>query len=295
MSRARDLADLLDASGDVKSAALDNVPPSNDASALTTGTLDMARVANGSVTNAHFASGAADLSHDTTPQLGGNLDLNSNSITGSGIFQITGDSNKISASNNHLILHDTAETDAGSKWWYIYRNGGDGKLRFYANGSTRLSLNRDGTWGEVPDGTCINTQLFTNSTYTAVTNTNSWTNVWTFNYTPKLNGSKLFMNFSVAVLPEGSNGHNFWLGMYSNSGHTGAVLGQQYWYEISRAAGVSGWSQDQHIMQTFFNTSLGQGNTAYFLLQFQNGTATGTSYFNYSNAHSTLIITEVAS
>jgi hypothetical protein len=44
MSRARNLADLLDASGDVVSGALDNVPPSNDASALTTGTLPVARV-----------------------------------------------------------------------------------------------------------------------------------------------------------------------------------------------------------------------------------------------------------
>ena len=44
MSKARNLADLLDASGDVVSGALDNVPPSNDASALTTGTLPVERV-----------------------------------------------------------------------------------------------------------------------------------------------------------------------------------------------------------------------------------------------------------
>ena len=39
MSKTRNLSDLLDANGDVKSTALDNVPASNDASALTTGTL----------------------------------------------------------------------------------------------------------------------------------------------------------------------------------------------------------------------------------------------------------------
>jgi hypothetical protein len=44
MSKARNLANLLDANGDVASGALDNVPPSNDASALTTGTLPVARV-----------------------------------------------------------------------------------------------------------------------------------------------------------------------------------------------------------------------------------------------------------
>ena len=44
MSRTRNMADLLDSSGDIKSSALDNVPPSNDASALTTGTLPAARL-----------------------------------------------------------------------------------------------------------------------------------------------------------------------------------------------------------------------------------------------------------
>lgn len=44
MSRARNIATLLDSSGDVIVDALGNVPPSNDASALTTGTLDVARL-----------------------------------------------------------------------------------------------------------------------------------------------------------------------------------------------------------------------------------------------------------
>jgi hypothetical protein len=44
MSKSRNMADLLDSNGDVKSGALDNVPPSNDASALTTGTLPVDRV-----------------------------------------------------------------------------------------------------------------------------------------------------------------------------------------------------------------------------------------------------------
>lgn len=39
MTRARDIANLLDASGDIVAGALDNVPASNNASALTTGTL----------------------------------------------------------------------------------------------------------------------------------------------------------------------------------------------------------------------------------------------------------------
>lgn len=43
MTKANDLASLLDANGDVVSTALDNVPASNDASALSTGTLPSGR------------------------------------------------------------------------------------------------------------------------------------------------------------------------------------------------------------------------------------------------------------
>ena len=60
MTRARDIADLVDANGDIVAGALDNVP-------------------------------AADLVNDTTPQLGGNLDLNSSDITGTGDINTTGD------------------------------------------------------------------------------------------------------------------------------------------------------------------------------------------------------------
>jgi hypothetical protein len=56
MTKTRNISDLLDANGDVKSTALDNVPASNDASALTTGTLDSARL--GTVTS--FASTGID-------------------------------------------------------------------------------------------------------------------------------------------------------------------------------------------------------------------------------------------
>jgi hypothetical protein len=53
MTKARNMADLLDSNGDVKSGALDNVPP-------------------------------ADVVNDTTPQLGGNLDGQSYNITTTG-------------------------------------------------------------------------------------------------------------------------------------------------------------------------------------------------------------------
>lgn len=159
MSRARDLADLLDASGDVKSAALDNVPPSNDASALTTGTLDMARVANGSVTNAHFASGAVDLSHDTTPQLGGALDAQSNNITSVGNLSIGTSSPQHelhiqgSTGTSSLSLKGTGTGTAASDGIelrlqndnaaYLY-NFENAMLRFGTNGLERMRIDASG-------------------------------------------------------------------------------------------------------------------------------------------------------
>ena len=65
MGKARNIADLLDANGDVKSASLDNVPASNNASALTTGTLPIARIADDAVTNAKMADDAIDSEHYT--------------------------------------------------------------------------------------------------------------------------------------------------------------------------------------------------------------------------------------
>lgn len=47
MTRARDIANLVDSNGDIVAGALDNVPASNDASALTTGTLAAARLPSG--------------------------------------------------------------------------------------------------------------------------------------------------------------------------------------------------------------------------------------------------------
>lgn len=63
MSNARNLARLIvDSGGDVEVSSLGNVPPSNDASALTTGTLPVARIADGVITNAKIASSAIDAS-----------------------------------------------------------------------------------------------------------------------------------------------------------------------------------------------------------------------------------------
>lgn len=67
MSKARNIADLLDATGDVVSSALDNVPPSDNASSLTTGTLPVARLADGSITNAKLGNDAKVVKSASAP------------------------------------------------------------------------------------------------------------------------------------------------------------------------------------------------------------------------------------
>ena len=49
---------LLDENLDVKASALDNVPPSDNASSLTTGTLPVARLADGSITGTKISDGS---------------------------------------------------------------------------------------------------------------------------------------------------------------------------------------------------------------------------------------------
>lgn len=100
MTRANDIASLVDANGDVVASALDNVPASNDASALTTGTLNAARLPTEIV------------SSDATPQLSGALGTNGNNIN-------FGDNDKavFGASNDLQIYHDGSNSfidDAGT-------------------------------------------------------------------------------------------------------------------------------------------------------------------------------------
>jgi len=88
MSKSRNIADLLDSSGDVKSGALDNVPASDDASSLTTGTIPIARIADDAVVadklansiNTDIATGvtANTTANAALPKAGGTMtgDLN---------------------------------------------------------------------------------------------------------------------------------------------------------------------------------------------------------------------------
>ena len=57
MSNARNLANLITGNFDVPLGALDNVPPSNDASALTTGTLPVGRLPSSGVSASSLTTG----------------------------------------------------------------------------------------------------------------------------------------------------------------------------------------------------------------------------------------------
>jgi hypothetical protein len=147
MTKTRNIADLLDANGDVKLSALDNVPASNDASALTTGTLPDGRfpATLPAVSGANLTNIITDVVDDTTPQLGGNLDTNGNDIT-------FGDNDKaiFGAGSDLQIYHDASDsyvTETGTGSLYIGADSTIGftnaavtevKAQFITNGACKL-------------------------------------------------------------------------------------------------------------------------------------------------------------
>lgn len=90
--------------------------------------------------------GISDVVDDTTPQLGGNLDLNSNNITGSGNINITGtidSSGNITIDNGGLSNNDL--TLAGSTHFTLRSTAVDSfAIRDLSAGSNRFTINSSG-------------------------------------------------------------------------------------------------------------------------------------------------------
>jgi hypothetical protein len=112
MSNARNLSNLLSSTGDVKTSRLSNVPPAdliNDTSPQLGGDLDL---------NSHVITGlSTDLVSDTSPQLGGTLDCNGFAIdlgnwtiteTSGVLYFATSGTNKmkLDASGNLTVVGD---------------------------------------------------------------------------------------------------------------------------------------------------------------------------------------------
>ena len=71
-----------------------------DDAVIATAAVTTPKIADNAVTTAKLASGAADLSNDTSPQLGGDLDTNS----------------------NHIVLNDTAQLNMGASTDFVIRH-----------------------------------------------------------------------------------------------------------------------------------------------------------------------------
>ena len=129
MSNARNLADLLDSTGDIKSDALDNVP-------------------------------AADVVNDTTPQLGGDLDTNGSNINFSDNVKAQfGASNdlQIYHTGSYSTIHDSGTgnlsikaTDlvlgdsGGNAFVVCTDNGTGGEVALYHNAVEKLTTTSTG-------------------------------------------------------------------------------------------------------------------------------------------------------
>ena len=132
MTKTRNIADLLDVNGDVVSGALDNVPASNNASALTTGTLPSARL--GTVTS--FRSSGIDdncsalrmiLTNDATTMAGG-LTLDYGSANGNP---------RINFAQNNITGNSFIEVDRNSLAMEFYNNGNE-RFRITSGGSVGI-------------------------------------------------------------------------------------------------------------------------------------------------------------
>jgi hypothetical protein len=125
VSKTRNLSDLLDANGDVKSTALDNVP-------------------------------ASDVVNDTTPQLGGNLDAQTYNITNTGEVYV-GKSTDSFADEGVVLSNSQANafTRNDANVMSVRRNTSNGDIVSYYKDTTKV-----GSIG-VDQGTRL---FFTNST-----------------------------------------------------------------------------------------------------------------------------------
>jgi len=138
----------------------------------------------------NFSDSASDLLTDTTPQLGGDLDLNSNDITGTGDISITG-----TILPTKAYIAETTLTDGATIDWDMATEsvakvtlGGNRTLNEPTNGSTgqfcSLLIIQDGTGSRTLTWNAV--FEFTTDTAPTLTTTAGLADLFTFRY----NGTK---------------------------------------------------------------------------------------------------------
>jgi len=169
MSKTRNLSDLLDANGDVKSGALDNVPDSTNASALSSGTVAPARLGSGTASSTTFLAG--DSSYKTVSGTTINNNADNRVITGSGTANtLEGEANLNYTSPNLTVT--------GGNPSIIHNNttsGGDTGIKFQGSGVDYGFVNLDNSDGALDLGTVVNwsVRFFSNNAETFRQNTST--------------------------------------------------------------------------------------------------------------------------
>lgn len=199
--------------------------------------------------------------------------------TMTGALTLTAENNKISQSTNHLILHDNAEADTGSNWWYIYRTGGDGKLRFYRNGADRFALNGNGTWAKAPTGTTLQV-VEARSTATMMTTSTSYVDTGlSASITPSSSSSKILVMVFGGQSEWGGGGTIEW---YSVLLRNGTQLGGTIARKIY-PSGTGGMNDTVSYLDSPATTSALTYKTQFKAVQ-------GTVYYNYVGTVSMVLI-----
>ena len=210
MTKTRNIADLLDANGDVVSGALDNVPASNNASTLTTGTLPSARL--GTVT-AFTSTGIDDNSNATAIT----IDTDENiTFGGSSIFRSVNDS-------SFALAGGTASNVGGNITLYGGASGLANAIKFRTGSSERMRI--EGTTGNVGIG-------LTGATYRL-----QLTSVYETADSPKV-----FKAFNNSAGSTSSPQYTYW----DMAGHGGADRTRLISYDYSQNSGT----RSKFVIQT---------------------------------------------
>ena len=102
-------------------------------------------------TDPTFETVSTDLVADTSPQRGGNLDLNGNTINGTGNISVTGNlsGNALTTNNGNIIINSSSpavsfvDSDANPDY-QLLSNGGEFVIKDTTNSANRVVVNSDG-------------------------------------------------------------------------------------------------------------------------------------------------------